>query len=306
MKTETSGGGSAMIAVDGGMLAAASRLDQMSGSLQRQMAGASGHFERAIILANGVRQITDAVNEKVVEQIKPLMGIPTGFGTDKRPDKDAPYDNATLKKVFIHSLLHGLYPVGNEWMIYRGNLLVLRNGWERKFRELGGVTDIEVVTGAPSRSGNVWLVKVVVRWKKDGRRDELRDHEGKPGRQFAISATFDSEKGETVAGKATAKAIKLAYQQASGERFDDDDELTPAAPTPTAASVVAALPEPAVTMADLRVEELKAALGMSANEWKVFCLREKVPVDGPYDEKAAARVVALLEETLEARTGEAE
>lgn len=305
MKTETSGGGSAMIAVDGGMLAAASRLDQLSQSLRRQMGAAAGHFERAIILANGVNQITEAVTDNVVNQIRPLMGLPTGFGTDKRPN-DAPYDNATIKKVFIHSLLMGLYPVGNEWMIYRNNLLVQRAGWERKFRELPGVTDVEVITGSPSRSGNVWLVKVVVRWKKDGRPDELRDHEGKPGRQFAITATFEGEKGETVAGKATAKAIKLAYQQASGERFDDEDESPPAATRPTAASVVAALPEPAVTMADLRVEELKASLGMSANEWKVFCFKEKVPVDGPYDEKTAARVVALLEETLEARTGEAE
>lgn len=300
----------ALIRVDPRMLSSAERLDAMSKSLESQMARASGQFQRAMILGSGLIQFREAITEEVVRQIVPLMGVATGFGTDKRPG-DAPYDIGTVKEAFINSLLHGLYPVGMEWMIYRGNMLILKNGWDRKFRELAGVTDVEVVPGAAQKSGaGLWLVRVLVRWKKDGQKDELRDHEGKPGRQFAIPSSHDREKGDTIAGKAVAKAIRAAYQQASGVRLPDDDDETPAPKAKgTVAELLTVLPagkaeEPDDALGE--IELLKSELNFSPVEWVNFCKHAGVAPAGPWDERAAGKLLDALRETADARSGDSE
>ena len=52
---------------------------------------------------------------------------------------------------------------------------------------------------------------MAVKWKLDGKPNELRDHEGKPGRQFAL-ISYQGSSPDNLIGKAIRKALKATFE----------------------------------------------------------------------------------------------
>lgn len=240
-------------------LAVVERLDQTAALVRTDLDRATGPMARSLIMARGVVEIRKQLTPEVMASIMPLMNTQLGFKTDRGPGmrEQTPYSVDQVREAFAVSLLTGLYPVGQEWAIISGQCYVCLNGWKRKLEQLPGVSNIEVAPGMPrldQATGHA-LVAVSLRWVKDGKRDELRDHQGKPGRVFTVQV-FGRPAPDQLIGKAKAKAFRAAYEQAAGISVALDDE-------DTGGIAVAAVDGPAANALPSRAAQLAGHLGKS-------------------------------------------
>lgn len=196
----------------------AKRIDLLAGRYSKAIVEAPGHMERAFLLAEGIDHLRQAITPQVMQKVLRLMNHKNGFMTDRGGERGKikePYPENVVKECFIASLLQGLYPVGNEWNIIAGDCFVTQNGWRRKFEEIEGISDIDVVPGVPRTADGHALVRVAIAWKLHGHASALRDHEGKPGVVFPIAVNQYSSSDQVI-GKALRRAYRLAYQKATG------------------------------------------------------------------------------------------
>jgi hypothetical protein len=188
-------------------------------------------------MARGIERLKQAITPDVMRLVLQLMNDPNGFLCD-RPNKDHPnkkyhdaYPEDVVKGCFITALLRGFYPVNNEWNIIGGKFYGAQNGYLRQLREIDGISDIDVAPGVPTTHNGQTVVRVALSWVLDGRKDQLLGTDGKPGRVFAVVAHGGSGPDQLI-GKAVRKALKAAYEKATGSRhtLDDaaDDEPAPA------------------------------------------------------------------------------
>jgi hypothetical protein len=196
----------------------AALIDATAGAYARAIGSCEGHMRRALLMARGIERLRQAITPDVMGLVMQLMNSPNGFMTD-RPSKGdpTPYPAEVVKEAFITALLNGFYPVGNEFNVIAKRFYGAQNGYLRKLRDVPGISDIDVVPGVPTQHNGQTVVRVAVSWALDGRKDQLLGTDGKPGRVFAVVAHGGSGPDQLV-GKAVRKALKAAYEKATGSR----------------------------------------------------------------------------------------
>jgi len=215
------------------MAKVARAIDSTAQSYALAVQGAQGQVERALLMGSAIVALREALNERVMAQIMPLIGTPNGIGSD-RPQhpggKREPYTAAEVREALITSLMYGFYPVNNEWGIISGRFFGQKNGWKRKLEEVPGISNISVAAGKPHVvEQSVVMVRVALAWKIAGKADCLRDGEGKPGRPFTLHS-YGNEKPDLFIGKAEARAYRAAYLQATGSTYVPDEAEVEALP----------------------------------------------------------------------------
>lgn len=242
-KTKTASNGSAAYAAptpdaDARLLSeslerTAAAIDSMADRYTRALGECEGRLHRAMLMARAISSLREAMTDKVMAELMPLMNSPNGFKTD-RPNQrhNAPYGVDVVKEAIIAGLLGGVFPTGNEFNIIAGQCYITQEGYRRKLREVPGLTDLSVAAGIPTQHNGQMVVRVAVSWVKDGRRSRLVGADDKPGRVFAVAGTS----ADQLIGKATRKALKAAFEQATGtiQTVDDNDGVTelPSEPAP--------------------------------------------------------------------------
>lgn len=213
-------------------IAALDAIDRIDNAVAKYRAdiehSAMKDFKRAVVTALAIRQIRDAMTEPVIELLKSLMNSPLGFVTDHGPqayrdDYKKPYDDETIKTCALEAVIKGVLWTGNHFNILAGRCYITKEGYYYLLSRLPGLTDLNVVPSVPvMREGNT-VVRVAASWKKDGVASSLKDHEGKPGRNFPIVVN-KSMGPDAIIGKAYRKAYKCIWDQIHGCESSEDDE----------------------------------------------------------------------------------
>jgi hypothetical protein len=185
-----------------------------------------GHLERAIVLARGVREMRVAV-EPLMPDVMLLMNDPLGFLTDRDPRKSKDkqvtlYHRDVVRDCLIHSLLKGLYPVGNEWNIISFRQYTTKEGYERLVRELPGITDLDVCEGIPKCSSGGAIVPIRASWRFEGKPMLLRNEKGAPLVEIAVRLNAGMGVDAAI-GKALRKLYARIYRKITGTDHAEGD-----------------------------------------------------------------------------------
>lgn len=198
-----------------------------------------GQFERADRLLTGIGILKSLISDDMIKKLRNLENSALGYKTDRDParqkDAKAPYPDVVVKDCFISSLLHGLYPVNNEWNIIAGQMYVTLNGFRRLVNEFPGVSDVVLTPGVyqPSNDKTCCFVPVVCSWRLHGELHELHlIHDGK--RDDRIIVKSDAFLGpDGIFGKAKRKAYARIFEVLTSQTVQDGDvdDLRRTAPT---------------------------------------------------------------------------
>lgn len=223
--------------------------------------GTLGRMKRALVTAQAIQALRKAITPEMMKSFMPLMNSPLGFKTD-RPSKNNPhlYTETEVKEVLIAALLRGFFPFDNEFNIIAGGFFGAKNGYWRKLCEIPGISDIRNAPGTPMQHNGLTVVRYSLSWKMNGQPGQLIGSDGKPGMVFAIPVHGQQGPDATI-GKASRRAFKMAYEQITGSRQTEDDEVsettleTAQALTPSPTSTPPAEPKQTTT------DKLAAKLG---------------------------------------------
>lgn len=217
--------------LDKAIEATASRLDGIAGRYTQAIEHADGHLRRALLTSKGILTLRAALTDDLMRvYIMPLMNSPLGFKTD-RPSKSNPnlYTLAEVRDGIIAGLLNGFYPVNNEMNLIAGQFFGALNGWKRKLEEVPGISDIRLTPGVPNMHNGQTVVRIMLEWRLDGARHELRTGNS-PGVAFPVSAATGFAAADNLIGKAKRRAYKLAYEMATGSRHTAEEREVGEAP----------------------------------------------------------------------------
>lgn len=210
-----------------------------------ELARPLSEMRRALVLGKAISTLRNLLTDKVMAEIMPLMNTPIGFKTDKTKANEL-YTVPQVRDVLVVALLKGFSWVNNEINIIAGQFYGTQAGYERKFREIDGISDVDIAPGVPALHNGQMCCRVGLRWRLNGSPRELLGPDGKPGMTFAI-ITHQGTSPDNVVGKAKRKAWKAAYELVTGSRQtepDDSQELTPAAEAAAAISPPPAVEDP--------------------------------------------------------------
>jgi hypothetical protein len=196
--------------------ATVNRVDAITANYSAAIHNTPAPLRRAMLMADGIQKLRQAITPEVMRRFMSLMNTPLGFKTDRPSRKEnTEYPESTVKDCVIAGLLAGVFPVGNEMNIISGQCYVTKEGYQRKVKELPGLTDLALNPGVPVAHNGRTVIRVAATWRHQGRAQQLLDPEGKPGRVFAL-ITHESSSADNLVGKATRKALKAIYEQVTG------------------------------------------------------------------------------------------
>jgi len=210
----------------------AKRLDGLSRLYCREIAATSDPLRKAMILADGVRKLYDALTPEMMRKFMWLMNKKMGFLTDRPPGnkKNLPeYTEEEVKMVLIEALLKGFYPVNNEFNIIAGGFYAALNGCRRVVLEYPGVGKCAVNPGVPGldKDSGRCVVRVEAEWEYKSEKFVWTTN-GEPGRKFAVNAS-NNEGPDNLVGKAKRKAYAAIYEQLTGIALPEGEVEVPLA-----------------------------------------------------------------------------
>lgn len=129
-----------------------------------------GRFERAFMLANGVKALRKLLSGEAMEDIMALQNTALGFRTDK---PGPGYDETIVREALIEATIRGVYPVGNEFNIIAGRCYVTKEGFTRLLRDYPGLTNLRITLGVPLLRDGGAVVKCAASWHLDGNADSI-------------------------------------------------------------------------------------------------------------------------------------
>ena len=204
------------------------RLDAFAGQYQEQLdaAGATA-LRRAAMTGIAIKKLKSLITEPVIALLRDLMNTPLGFKTDRSPNSrkpTAPYSDDVIRDCAVEALLRGVLWTGNEFNIIAGQCYITREGYTRKLQELKGLTNLVVSPGIPrvDKETGRTVVRFAASWVYNGIPDSLKDHDGKPGRVFAITVQ-ESSGADQIVGKAHRKAFKAIWDQIHGSTHQEQE-----------------------------------------------------------------------------------
>ncbi len=214
-------------------------LEELSSKYSPTVMAALPGLTRAITLAQGIFEMRDLVGQ-VWPHVRHLMGNKLGFKTDR--DRDGPlYTDSVVVDVLTEALLRDVRWAGNELNIIAGGLYLTRECYERKVREIDGLTNLNLYPGIPVPHPTGAIVPFTATWSM----------EGKPRRmERQIPVKLNKGMGDDGAlGKAERKMLASIYKRETGSEQDDEDVTAELPPPQTsngqpATKSAAAEPEP--------------------------------------------------------------
>jgi hypothetical protein len=234
-KTVESSGDEALL--DRILEAQTDRMDRVAHNYAEALDRETLPLRKAMLQADAILKLQQLMTEPIMQRFMRLMNNPLGFKTDRAKGKD-PYPPDVVRDCIIQGLLRGAYPVGNEINIIAGQCYLTKECYERKVRELPGLTDLKTTLGVPRFVEGRMLVRGQATWRLNGVQDQLISGDDKPGRTFPI-ITHEGTSADNILGKATRKLLKAVYDQCTGSKQGDPDDipdLGAASDAPTAAS----------------------------------------------------------------------
>lgn len=217
-----------------GALAAPDRLAELAERCASLTAAAKGRIAETFALAAVVQELRGAVLP-LVPSIRPLIGTPLGFRTDRDMSDKGPYPDGVIADVLVEASARGLRWTGNEINVIGGRLYVTKEGYTRLVAELPGLTDLELTPSPPriAEGGGGAVVKYRATWKLDGVASVL---------EREIPVRLNAGMGADGAiGKATRKMLAAIHGRVTGSiqsLADSDAEDVEPNPRPTRTSAL--------------------------------------------------------------------
>lgn len=199
-----------MIQVDDKVVA---EIEQLSHGLVEATTGAPS-IRKSLILQHGINALRRTLNDKLMADIESLAGTKLGFKTDKK------YSRQEIREAVIEALCRGAFWVGNEFNIIAGSCYLTKEYFERKLRELDGLTELRIVEGVPHMLGDKGaLVEMHATWKWQGQPDEM--HCVKDGNSDTrIVVKVNSGMGaDAILGKAKRKLYARIWNRVTGSHW---------------------------------------------------------------------------------------
>lgn len=183
----------------------------------------------AIVTAQAMQQIRDALTADLMRDFLLLSNSPLGFRTDRGPGSAStkePYSDAQIKDALIQAMLRGVRPIGNEFNIIAGQCYITKEGFRRLLREFPGFANLKIVIGVPKTAGEGAVVPCSATWTFSGVNDSLEC-------DIPVKGTGC----DLLLGKAESKLLRRIYARITGSDVADvasgEDESTTVLPTET-------------------------------------------------------------------------
>lgn len=192
-----------------------SKLDAITASYKAQLAETTENdrFQRALITAEAMNALSEALTPEILTPILNLQGSRLGFRTDK--DKSGGYDVATIKTAIMEAILIGVHPIGNEFNVIAGNCYVTKEGLTRLLRNYRGLTELRLKLGVPRMAGGGAIVDCSATWKLNGQPDQI---------ECEIPIKVNNGMGaDSILGKAERKLKSRIYAQLTGSDIGDGE-----------------------------------------------------------------------------------
>jgi hypothetical protein len=236
-----------------------SNLDKASEKIVQQLDDpALGSLRRAAITGLGIERMRQMMDGGVMRILRSLMNTELGFLTDRDPRRKKqgesvePYSDEVVRDCAIAAHLKGVQWVGNHFNIIAGKCYIAQQGWAYKLDQIAGLEFRPIPDVPQSVNGGV-IVRYGVKWKLNGKTDQLYDTDGKPGVRFPIKTDTHSTV-DAILGKALCKALRLTWYTVRGIKGSslDDDESD--------LLVAAAIADAALRVSDRQHADLNAAI----------------------------------------------
>jgi hypothetical protein len=160
--------------------------------------------------------------------LKGIAGNSTFFKTDKDDKGEGEkYPESVIVRVCADALARGLRWNGDEFMIYRGELYIKKNGYARLIAEYRGVTDFTYSVDPPTTNENGRMFCMGhAEWKQDG---------VFVSRSWPIPVKANARDGggdSRLMGTAKRGLLEMVYTSLCGSvvSIDDDDDTPISAP----------------------------------------------------------------------------
>lgn len=190
-----------------------------------------GRLKRSIITAQGVEALKKILTGEIMDLFMPLMNTEIGFDTDRNPakpskknpdQKPVPYPVTSVRDCLIVAFLRKVYPFNNEFNIIAGKVYVTKSGYQRKVKELPGLTDLKYAIQPPQVHAGMTCCRATATWKYNGVADELPAMADRPGMLFPIN-TSEGLGNDAILGKATRHVLKAVFEQITGSEISADE-----------------------------------------------------------------------------------
>lgn len=186
-------------------------------------------MQKAAVLAMGMEAMRAALTQQIIEKLfVPLRGTRLGFRTDRDQTDKPPYGIDVLRECLIDAMIRGFQPVGNEFNIIAGNAYFTKEGFERKLRELEGLTDLAFNPGVPQMKDGGALVPYRVTYNYKGARGEIvrdlvKNADGSVT-DMRIPVRSNSGMGvDAILGKAKRKIMGQLWDRLTGSKISTPD-----------------------------------------------------------------------------------
>lgn len=208
-----------------------------------------GSFERAIVVAEAMAELREAITEPMLARFRSLSNSRLGFLTDKDPSKwdkranngkggyTEPYSDEVLKECMIEATLRGLLPVGNQFNIIAGNVYTTKEGYKAQLKKLKGLQDFAPIIGTPRQvqGHDEFFVRCKATAIYQGKEVKFGETEDDKIEIAVVGGAFATV--DSVKGKAERKFLKIVFERLTGIETPDGDiteVATIAPPTPAA------------------------------------------------------------------------
>jgi hypothetical protein len=172
-------------------------------------------FERAIVYADALGQLRNALDDKAMKPFMNLMGSKLGFVTDK--DDKGGYPVKVVRDCLIEAVLRGVEPCGNHFNIIAGNSYITKEGFKYLLDNVKGLT--WMITNELPRinqdKGSAAII-MVVKWKMgNGEWEEQK---------LDVAVRVNKYMGtDAVIGKGERKSRAWLYNNFTDEEIGDGD-----------------------------------------------------------------------------------
>ena len=181
-----------------------------------------GQFQKAFMMAAGIKQLRHAITDEMMGLIMPLMNTSLGFKTDMDPSKKhwktgiapTPYSKAVVKDCLIEATLRGVEVTGNQFNIIASNCYVTKEGMTHLLKNLPGLADLRLKFETPKVMDGGGIVEASGTWTFQGVKS------GYDPRNFAIKIN-KSQGVDAIIGKCERKLRKAIYEQITGVNMQD-------------------------------------------------------------------------------------
>ena len=217
----------AMVKVDS---AAVQRMEEIAEACSLTTLGTKGQFEKAAVLAQGIRELRELVSGPFLENLIALQNSKLGFRTDRKPGEE--YPPQVIRECAIECILRGGQVIGNEFNIIAGNCYLTKEFFERKIREFRGIRNYREqvsIKSFPDGGKGTAFVNCSATWEVNGKGNSIGVDEGD---KLLLPIRVNAFMGyDAIIGKAERKLRYRVYFRLTGDSSipeGDAEDVKPA------------------------------------------------------------------------------